>query len=383
MTQTTDSPFQPLPLNKTSTVSWIHIGDLHMVKEGEQNEIDLGRIVDTINRLFSDGSVNFVYLPGDIADDGSAPAYRAVRKHLDRLKIPWFGIVGDHDVHEKSFENFTSFISASLYGGFILGGYRFLRLNAFGEPRPDSFTLSEEQLAWMEAELAAAEQLKQRVVLFLHCYPSDLLQGGDALRKMLQKYPVLLIDMGHTHYNEISNDGTVLYSATRSTGQVEEGAVGFSLTTIDDDVISWHFVKPDDAGLVAITSPSDHRLLTARTAAAPKKSSIEVAAKIWAEGGPTAVSAVFSGEELPLRLSEDGLWRAVIDGHRLADGLHQLTVSAVMESGSALSSSIQLAIGDLPLREVKHIDHENSIGEWSERGLLDTQLGPNKNGRKW
>lgn len=383
MTQTTDSPFQPLPMDKTQTVSWIHIGDLHMVKEGEQNEIDLGRIVDKINRLHTEGGINFVFLPGDIADDGSVYAYRAVRSHLDRLKVPWFGIVGDHDVHEKSFANFTSFISASLYGGFILGTYRFLRLNAFSEPRPNSFTLSDEQLAWMEAELAAAAQLKQTVVFFLHCYPSELLQGGDALRKMLKKYPVLLIDMGHTHYNEVGNDGIVLYSATRSTGQVEEGEVGFSLTTLDHNVVSWHFVTPDTPGLVAITAPADLRLVTSRTAPPPSKSNIEVSAKVWDSSNTVGVEAELGEQKVSLQLSEVGLWKGSIDGSVLPDGIHELKVTAVTEEGGSLSSTIQIALGSLPEREFKHIDHENSIGEWSDRGLLDTQLGPNKNGKKW
>jgi Icc protein len=28
-------------------------------------------------------------------------------------------------------------------------------------------------------------------------------------------------------------------------------------------------------------------------------------------------------------------------------------------------------------------DQNNCVGEWKERGILGTQLGPNKNGRKW
>lgn len=232
-----------LPFASSGTVSWIHIGDLHMTRFGEQNEVDLGRIVDEINSIYAKGGVDFVYLPGDIADDGSVVAYEAVRHHLDRLRIPWCGIVGDHDVHEKSFDNFRRYISKDLYSRFTIGPYRFLRLNAFSVPRPDSFTLDDDQLKWLEAELQQCENAGDRAVLLLHCYPSDLKQGGDTLKELLQRFPVLLVDMGHTHYNELSNDGHVLYSATRSTGQVEEGAVGYSVTTIDNDTVSWHFVE--------------------------------------------------------------------------------------------------------------------------------------------
>ena len=35
-----------LPLDASGTVSWIHIGDTHLTRSGEQNEVDLGNIVD-------------------------------------------------------------------------------------------------------------------------------------------------------------------------------------------------------------------------------------------------------------------------------------------------------------------------------------------------
>jgi Icc protein len=47
--------------------------------------------------------------------------------------------------------------------------------------------------------------------------------------------------MGHTHYNELANDGRAICAATRSTGQIEEGPAGFSVTTIDKEVIGWTF----------------------------------------------------------------------------------------------------------------------------------------------
>jgi hypothetical protein len=62
-------------------------------------------------------------------------------------------------------------------------------------------------------------------------------------------------------YNEIANDGQALYSATRSKGQIE-GPVGYSVTNIDGDVVSWRFIELGKLPVVVITSPSDERLLT-------------------------------------------------------------------------------------------------------------------------
>lgn len=177
-------------------VTWIHIGDLHMVRPGEQNFLDLQAIVEEINTLFADKGVSFVYLPGDNADNGSDEAYRAVRECLDKLKLPWCAIVGDHDVQEKSFQNFQRFLCSNLYGSFTVGNVGFYRLNCFSESRSDSFTVNSQQLAWLDAELTRGKHLRH--VLLMHCYPSDLKQGGGALTDLIWKHAVQVVDMGST-----------------------------------------------------------------------------------------------------------------------------------------------------------------------------------------
>jgi len=187
-------------------ISWVHFGDLHMTRAGEENHLDLADIVNEVNRVFAE-SAGFVFLPGDVADDGSRAAYAVVRGELDRLKVPWCAIIGDHDVHEKSFENFREAMSDRNYYAFTVGGTRFLAMNAFDVPEPPSFTVSDEQLRWAEDKLQRATQSGQTKVLLLHCYPSDLKVGGREASRLVRGYDVRLIDMGHTHYNEIANDG--------------------------------------------------------------------------------------------------------------------------------------------------------------------------------
>ncbi len=353
-----------------------------MTRPGEQNEIDLGRIVDEINAVFAQSGVDFVFIPGDIADDGSVLAYETVRRHLDRLEIPWCGIVGDHDVHERSFDNFRTYIAPDLFGSFSIGPYRFLRLNAFSTPRPDAFSLGEEQLQWLEQELESCQMAADRAVLFLHCYPSDLKQGGAELKRLLRKYPVLLVDMGHTHYNELSNDGHTLYSATRSTGQIEEGPVGYSVTTIDDDTVSWHFVEVGCPELVVITQPPDERLLTESNKAVLERM-VPVRVKTW---GPKPIHSVRvqSGDsEATLSCPNGLMWEGSLDLNGASKETRELKAIAVSEGGLERRCSIRVRVGPMPQRSFAEIDQENAIGEWSERGLLGTQLGPNKNGKKW
>jgi len=121
---------------------------------------------------------------------------------------------------------------------FDVGSYRFLALDAFASDTPKVFDLSSEQLDWLRHELELARATQKRSVLFLHCYPSELGEFSSPLCDLIKRYGVLLVDMGHTHYNEIANDGLTLYTATRSTGQIEEGPVGFSVTNLDNAVVT-------------------------------------------------------------------------------------------------------------------------------------------------
>jgi Icc protein len=379
-------PFYPNPPDAAGVISWIHIGDLHMTRAGEQNHHDLIAIVEEINRAFS-GSLAFVYIPGDVADDGSVAAYNVVRGSLDQLKVPWCSIIGDHDVHEKSFTNYLSFMAHEKYYSFVIGQVRFIALNAFDIADPGSFCLLPKQLAWLESGLEDAAKLGQSSVLLLHCYPTDLKQGGDRLRQLVEGPVVRLIDMGHTHYNELANDGRTLYTATRSTGQIEEGPVGFSITNLDGHVVSWRFFPLDKLPAVMITSPADERFITDVASenhiAADK---FAVRAKAWADTEISSAVATLEGFIVAMsRIPGSNMWQGELERGSLVDGIYTLSVVVTDEGGTTAEDSIRFVLGISAYRSPKRSerDQDNAVQPWPERGLLGTQLGPNKNGRKW
>jgi 3',5'-cyclic-AMP phosphodiesterase len=371
--------FQPQPPDAAGVVSWVHFGDLHMTRAGEQNYLDLAAIVNEVNQAFAD-SMSFVFLPGDVADDGSRSAYAVVRGELDRLKVPWCAIIGDHDVDENSFENFRETMSDRNYYAFTVGGTRFLAMNAFDLSEPSSFTVSDEQLRWAEDELQRATQSGQTKVLLLHCYPSDLKVGGEEVSRLVRDYEVRLVDMGHTHYNEIANDGRTLYSATRSTGQIEEGPVGYSVTNVDGDVVSWRFIELGKLPVAVITSPSDERFLTKSSETI--HGTFKVRAKFWGEAEAVEAIAHLDGQTLPMkRVSNSHVWEADVPNTR--EGTQPLKVSFKDAHGNVASDEIRLAVGQRTERKSEERDQDNALDAWPEHGLLGTQLGPNKNGKKW
>ena len=378
----------PKLTDQSRIVSWVHFGDLHMTTRHEQNHRDLVSLIEEVNRVMAH-SLNFAYLPGDNADHGEVEEYELVRQRLDQLNLPWFAIVGDHDVHLKSHNNFNRFMMPEAFYRFDLGLYGFLALDAFASNDPKTFGISGEQLHWLEQELEAIAAAQKRSVLFLHCYPSELGEFSSPLRNLIKKYNVRLVDMGHTHYNEIANDGHTLYTATRSTGQIEEGPVGFSITNLDHDVMSWRFKPVGEWPFVMITSPGDESLLTnpevtPRTVV--KKMPVRV--KAWSDRRLLHGYAEIGDQRVDLeQIEKSGVWQATVQTDRLPDGINLLTARLEDDYGKSADDTIRVVINPSSGRweppNRNPIDNENTIGAWPEHGIFGTQLGPNKNGRKW
>ncbi len=372
---------------------WAHFGDLHLTTPAAQNYRDLLALVSYTNRVLAQ-DLQFVFLPGDIADDGSEDEYQLAAAVLRPLLPPLRAIAGDHDFTSGNLHHLRTHLAPEPFYAHTVGAYRLVFANAMEGPRREVFRLSPEQLAWLAQEFAHADQASRRIVLFVHCYPSDFHEGGAELAKLIRQYRVLLVEMGHTHYNELANDGTTIYAATRSTGQIEEGLVGFSLTALDDGVVSWRFyeleaLQREDAPVALITSPADRLLI--RDPHAPQQvitGDCAVRAKCWSTAPiRTAIARIAGLPNLPLTFHDRlGVWAAQLSPGTLQDGTHPLTVVFTDGRGREASDTIHFQIARAhmyqpPARAPR--DQDNAVGAYPEKGILGTQLGPNKNGRKW
>ncbi|GAN77671.1 metallophosphoesterase family protein [Acidisphaera rubrifaciens] len=377
-----------------AVVTWLHFGDLHITVAQAENHRDFLALIDMANRHLA-GAVDFAYLPGDNADGGTDAQFALVRACLDRLRIPTHVIPGDHDFATRRLDGFYRELGARpLPYATRVAGHRclFLDIVSAGGGGLD-FRLDGAQLDWLEAEVIDATAAGEGVALFMHAYPADLRAGGDRLRTLLARHHVACIDMGHTHYNELANDGRTIYAATRSIGQVEEGPPGFSVAAIDGGIVSWRFA-PLGGGwpLVLITGPADHRLIT-RPAAHDQVLSgpwVDVRAKVWGATSVTRVTArLGAGDPLPLLPApDDGTrWTGRLGLGGVADGLHRLTVRAEDAAGQAGEETITVLVDPAGrhLLRAPHADgsDRDAVGAWPEKHIAGTQLGPNRNGRAW
>jgi hypothetical protein len=145
-------------------------------------------------------------------------------------------------------------------------------------------------------------------------------------------------------------------------------------------VISWRFVELGKLPVVMITSPSDERLLT--TSSETLQVSLKVRAKFWGEAEAVRATANLGGQLVSMnRVENSQVWEAEVSTP--LDGVHPLRVSFEDVRGRGATDEIHIAVGQRAERESVERDQDNALEAWPEHGLLDTQLGPNKNGKKW
>ena len=110
------------------------------------------------------------------------------------------------------------------------------------------------------------------------------------------------------------NGGRTIYAATRSSGQIEEGPPWFSITVIDDDVVSWKFKERGPRPFVMITSPADERLITTpERASHVVRGSVSIRAKVWGSSSFRSVTCSVNQGASELMHLRGHFWELVWD----------------------------------------------------------------------
>jgi hypothetical protein len=177
MTSGSHSTSSFLPFDESNILSWVHFGDLHITHEEGQNYRDFLSLINEANLHLGKGGVNFAFLPGDNAENGTEAQYQLTSRAVAGLRIPLHAIPGDHDIQSGNLKSFRSHLCPEIPTGFKVGPYRCIFLNAVDSEGGKGFGFQREQLAWLAGELRNAILSAQRPLVFLHNYPSEL---GDS-----------------------------------------------------------------------------------------------------------------------------------------------------------------------------------------------------------
>lgn len=320
-------------------VTWVHIGDLHIQTADMQNYKDFGSILGEIDHVFA-GGVDFALLPGDNANEGSDAEYQLIGQAIENaaLPVPLYAIKGDHD-EKSSTQAFEQYLSPQPYYSHDIGGYHFIFLEAMNKSGDSSLTPGSAEWRWFGSDLKAASAAGRRSVIVMHPYFLTELPDATDFQSLVQQSAVLMVDSGHTHTNDLANDGRIVYSATRSTGQDTEGPVGVSVVTVDQGTVSWKFAPLGAFPFVEITSPGDSALITGADGIAHGQQRID--AKAFSTSPIRSASyQVDGGTAVAMSAGASDLWSAAWDSTAVPNGQHKIAVTVTDSAGKTATDSI-------------------------------------------
>lgn len=192
----------------------------------------------------------FVLMPGDLTKDSEPWNHEAVRRVLAEQPLPMFVIPGNHDVRKNNrppdanwgiarfaphYRGFGPVGAHPYYSCDLKPDLRVIALNTADTPDEslvDTWAgrVDEEQLVWLESELAANQEKRCIVMLHHNLLPHTrddhegtlwgnfLLQNRSEVLSLLQHYGVQVVISGHHHVNHVARAGDLYEITTAGAG---------------------------------------------------------------------------------------------------------------------------------------------------------------------
>jgi 3',5'-cyclic-AMP phosphodiesterase len=110
---------------------------------------------------------------------------------------------------------------------------------------------------------------------------------------------------------------------------------------------------------------------------------MEVRVKAWSDRKLLRECVAVGDQKVELdQFANSAVWRTTLYTDRLPSGVSLLTAHFA-DGRRHHPSGYESSPGQYKPATRIAADKNNEIGAWPEHGILGTQLGPNKNGRKW
>ncbi|MCK5778479.1 MAG: phosphodiesterase [Rhodospirillales bacterium] len=243
-------------------MKFIHLTDPHMTASGELFDLDLearlSDAVESINRRHSDAEL--VMVTGDIAHWGEPLAYERVNRILGGLAMPWYPLIGNHDVPEAYFAglpNAPKDEAGRACFRLDTSAGAFIALDTLTEGT-HAGSVDNRQLKWLDGELEKSEDS----FLFLHHGPSRTgiagmdripLLNPDDLYAVIAAHPGNLrhIFFGHMHRAFHGSWRGIPFSTVKATAhQVAALIDGESPLTSSREMPAYAVVLIDDENVL-------------------------------------------------------------------------------------------------------------------------------------
>lgn len=158
------------------------------------------KLVDAVNKI---PGVDFVILAGDISDFGLLQEMEWVHSIFSKLKMPYIGVIGNHDLVANGEEAYEKMFG-ELNFSFVYQGVKFICHNT--NSREDKFSGSVPDLPWLTQQLKPQEGVNAYIPV-AHVPPDGIdfdPRLVDDYTRMINRSPNTLAALyAHTHSHDV------------------------------------------------------------------------------------------------------------------------------------------------------------------------------------
>ncbi len=232
----------------------VQITDTHLFAEqggrllGLDTDASLLRVLDHVR--LHDAAADLLLATGDIAQDGSLPAYQRFHERLTQLRKPALCLNGNHDLRQP-LAQVTGCQAVTGCCVRQLGNWSLIMLNSAVEHQVHGF-LDAEQLSFLQQALA---QASGHVLVALHHHPvpvgsrwldEQVVENAADFWKIIDgSQRVRAVIFGHVHQVfEAERRGVRLMSAPSTCVQFAVGSEDFAVST-EAPGYRWLRLQPD------------------------------------------------------------------------------------------------------------------------------------------
>jgi 3',5'-cyclic AMP phosphodiesterase CpdA len=255
-----------------TVVKFVQISDPQVMQTNLDNSRRLFKdsfilLKDAIDQLNELEDIEFVIFTGDMIDSAQKSDMMRFISYADKLKYPWYPVLGNHDVsyggymvkknliplmkaHTRGMQNdkgYYTFYPSTQTAIIVLDGTMDFKHTVHGYLDP-------EQLKWFQTQL---EHNKDRVVIVALHYPiippfsgsnhTIYEPGRTEALNMIRKYPnVALVISGHYHTTSIKKDGKQVHACAPALVEYPNAFRIINIKENGDIVFEWKETRLKD-----------------------------------------------------------------------------------------------------------------------------------------
>lgn len=208
------------------------LSDTHIGSSDGKAEEDMERTVADINQMTG---IAFVVITGDITEFGTDAQIRSAKAILDKLKIPYYIIPGNHDTgwSESGGVSFIRIFGSDRFL-FTYHGITFMGCASGPYERMSDGHIPRDAVNWMDSVLKSIPS--KQPLIFLNHYPLDknLDNWYEAIDR-LKQHNTLAVLCGHGHSNHALNFEGIPAVMGRSNLRAKAAYGGYNLVDVTPD----------------------------------------------------------------------------------------------------------------------------------------------------